>query len=168
MLEIINKFKESLLVIVFSLIGLAGVFGVNFLNNRVNSYPDFIKLLVFVIIMIIINWNSLLGLFKNYKNFDVLTDDEKEIEDEFSIHKGNEALSYACILSFIMLVFVYFLSVIFPDFIHSILYGQEGLKRLTSHHNIGYGLYSFGLGLAIQIIIAANFVSTIYHNYKYR
>ena len=168
MVKIFNKFKETTLVIVFSLIGLAGVFGVNFLNNRINNYPDFIKLLVFVIIMIIINWNSLLGLFKNYNNFDVLTDDEKEIEDEFSIHKGNEALSYACVLSFIMLVFVYFLSVIFPNFIHSILYGQEGVKRLTSHHNIGYELYSFGLGLAIQIIIAANFVSTIYHNYKYR
>lgn len=163
-----NKFKESLLVVMFSLTGLAGVFGVNFLNSRVNSYPDFIKLLVFVIIMIITNWNSLLGLFKNYKNFDVLTDDEKEIEDEFSIHKGNEALSYACVLSFIMLVIVYFLSVISPDFIHSILYGQEGLKRLTSHHNIGYELYSFGLGLAIQIIIAAFIVSTNYQNYKYR
>ena len=163
-----GEFKELLIDILLSLIALAGVFAFNFLNTRINHYSDLVKILVFLIVMVIINWNSLIGLLKNYKDLDLVNNNqEKEIEDEFSIFNFTQAAARAFIMSLIMLAIIYYLSIIFPDFISSITkYGV--LKVDVLHKSAQREVFVAIIGFAIEIIFAAMIISTNYQNYKYR
>lgn len=163
-----GEFKELLIDILLSLIALVGVFAFNFLNTRINHYSDLVKILVFLIVMVIINWNSLIGLLKNYKDLDLVNNNqEKEIEDEFSIFNFTQAAARAFIMSLIMLAIIYYLSIIFPDFISSITkYGV--LKVDVLHKSAQREVFVAIIGFAIEIIFAAMIISINYQNYKYR
>ena len=92
---------------------------------------------------------------------------EKEIEDEFSIFNFTQAAARAFIMSLIMLAIIYYLSIIFPDFISSITkYGV--LKVDVLHKSAQREVFVAIIGFAIEIIFAAMIISINYQNYKYR
>lgn len=163
-----GKFNEIVIDILLSLIALAAVIAFNFITNRINHHNDFVAILLSVIIMAILNWNSLIGLLKNYKDLDLVSDTrEKEIEDEFSTFNFTQAAARAFIMSLIMLAIIYYLSIIFPDFISSITkYGV--LKVDILHKNAQREVFEAIIGFAIEIVFAALIISTNYQNYKYR
>ena len=164
-----RKFKELLINALLSFIALVGVFALNLVSTRINHHSDFVAILLFLILMVIINWESLIGLLENYKDFDLVSnDEEKEIEDEFSTFNFKEATTRAFIMSLIMLTIVYYISMIFPDFITSIIIDGNKLKERILHNYSEREVYKTIIGFAIEIVFAALIVSTNYQNYKYR
>lgn len=163
--EMIIDFLKSIDNILLAFVGVLGILGFHFLYNQSRMLP-FVIMLVFFII----HWVNWLVHVKGFKDFDLLKARENadEIIDEFAEYKARDAAYRGFYVAVCMLIMMWLGIGLFPDFMVRLLSVHDNYHKIVPHDCYAKIPYLDGLKLCMEIFIAAQYISSIYQNMKYR